>query len=71
MSKLFNCKDYRIIVTPMAIILMIWSYNLFNSVMELREWDLQVWKEFSLIFQAILPTIVFISAVIKKKIRGV
>lgn len=69
-SKLFDCKDYRIIVTPMAIILMIWSYNLFKSVMELKEWDLAVWKEFSFIFQGILPTVVFISAFIKNKIRG-
>jgi len=70
-AKLFNCKDYKFIVTPVAIIFMIWSFNLFKSVMELREWDLAVWKEFSLVFQAILPTFIFISAIIKKKIRGV
>jgi len=70
-AKLFNCKDYKFIVTPVAIIFMIWSFNLFKSVMELREWDLAVWKEFSFVFQGILPTFIFISAIIKKKIRGV
>jgi len=70
-AKLFNCKDYKFIVTPVGIIFMIWSFNLFKSVMELREWDLAVWKEFSLVFQVVLPTFIFISAFIKKKIRGV
>lgn len=70
-AKLFNCKDHKFLVTPVAIIFMIWSFNLFKSVMELREWDLLVWKEFSLIFQVILPIFIFISAFIRKKIRGV
>jgi len=70
-AKLFNCNSYKFIVTPVAIIFFIWSFNLFNSVMELKEWDLAVWKEFSFIFQGILPVFIFISAFIKKKIRGV
>jgi len=70
-AKLFNCKNYKFIITPVAIIFLIWSFNLFSSVMELKEWDLAVWKEFSFVFQGILPAFIFISAFIKKKIRGV
>lgn len=66
-AKLFNFKDYRCIVTPIAIMMLNLTILSYESVMEMSEWTAKVWPYYSFIFQGILPIIIFVGVEVKRK----
>ncbi|WBW99189.1 GerAB/ArcD/ProY family transporter [Oceanirhabdus sp. W0125-5] len=66
-SKIFGLKDYRNIVTPVALIAIILAQFQFHSVMHYFEWNDEVWYYYAFPFQVILPIIIWIVVEIKKK----
>ncbi|PAB60870.1 GerAB/ArcD/ProY family transporter [Anaeromicrobium sediminis] len=66
-SKIFALDDYRFIVTPISLLMLILSYFLHDSVMEWVEWGIDVWPPFAFLFQVIFPIIILIVAEIKRR----
>ncbi|WP_432661821.1 endospore germination permease [Wukongibacter baidiensis] len=66
-SKIFELKDYRSIVVPIALLMCNSSYFIFGSVMEKFTWNKEVGVYYFLPFQVFLPVIVLIFAEIKKR----
>ncbi len=73
-SNLFNINDYRFLVTIIAILAIILSSIVYENTMEMVEWAVNVYSYYALVFQVILPIIIFIIMKIRigsKEIRGV
>ncbi|MCG8482350.1 MAG: endospore germination permease, partial [Clostridia bacterium] len=66
-AKLCNCRDYRLIVTPITLLMINGSLFATSSMMHLFAWTEEIWTTFSLPFQVILPIMIWIAAEIKKK----
>jgi spore germination protein KB len=64
-SRLFSFEDYRFLVTPIGILLIITSFSRYDSIMEMSEWIVEVWNYYALLFEVILPIIILIGAEIK------
>lgn len=70
LSKLFNFKDYKNIVTPVAVLTVKLSFILYASSMELLQWNNNIWSYYALPFQIIFPVITFIIIKIKSNYRN-
>lgn len=66
-AKIFGCKDYRFIVTPISLLAINLAYLEFDSIMSFNEWIFDVWIYYAFVFMVILPVIILIVAEIKKK----
>ncbi|MCM8709511.1 endospore germination permease [Clostridium sp. SYSU_GA19001] len=66
-SKLFNFKDYRFIVVPIALIIYNLGFLVVDDIMELKKWSSQIAPYYKIPFEIILPVIIFIAAKIKYK----
>lgn len=66
-AKIFECKDYRFIVIPIALLILSYSYFTTESIMDFYEWTADEWNYYALIFQVILPILIWITAEIKNK----
>ncbi|EJP6472359.1 endospore germination permease [Clostridium botulinum] len=66
-QKIFNLKDYRHILTPVVFLLLNFSYIMFNSIMNSMYVVKNLWSYYGLLIEVILPIIIFIVAIIKKK----
>ncbi len=66
-TKTFGCKDYKFIVTPIALLMVNLSYLVYESLIEMSEWAFLVWPYYAFMFQVILPIIIWIGAEIKHK----
>lgn len=66
-ANLFKIDNYRQIVAPIGLLMMITSCFIYQSTMEMQEWAFKVYKYYAFPFQVILPIIIWISAEIKIK----
>ncbi|CAH2214987.1 GerAB/ArcD/ProY family transporter [Tepidibacter aestuarii] len=66
-THLFNLKDYRFIVTPIALLSLNISYFMVDNIKEYWEWSEKAWYHFSFPFQVILPIFIWFFAEIKSK----
>jgi len=65
-QRLFNLNDYRNVVIQVGLLMVYFSYIIFESIMELKEW-LEVYHYITIPFQIIIPIVVWIIAEFKKK----
>lgn len=66
-AKIFGCKDYRFIVTPIALLVINLAYFEFDSIISFNEWIFNAWVYYAFLFIVIFPIIILIAAEIKKK----
>jgi spore germination protein KB len=64
-SKLFTFEDYRVLVTPIGILIIITAISNYGSIIEMHEWISETWNYYALLFEVILPIIILIGAEIK------
>ncbi len=65
---LFDCKDYRFIVIPVALLMISFSSYTYSNIMEYFYWILELWTVYyALPFQIITPIIIWIFAEIKSR----
>lgn len=64
---IFKIGNYRQIVAPVGLLMMITSCFIYQSVMEMFEWAFKIYKYYAFPFQVILPIIIWIAAEIKVK----
>ncbi len=65
-AKLFNIKNYRIVVVSLAILMANLSYLAHKNISELVTWATDVWPYYALPFEVILPLVILAAAVFKK-----
>ncbi|MCM1988848.1 GerAB/ArcD/ProY family transporter [Oceanirhabdus seepicola] len=66
-AKVFRCKDYKCIVTLVAILVIATSYLTFDSIIVAKEFGAEIYPYYSFLFFVILPIIILIVAEIKNK----
>lgn len=65
MDSLLQLGNYRQIVAPVGFLMMIFSCNIYDNIMEMQEWAFKVYKFYAFPFQVLLPIIIWIAAEIK------
>jgi spore germination protein KB len=66
-GKMFNLKDYRSIVIQTGLLMVYFSYIVYDNMMEMKYWAFKVYPYYVFPMQVILPIIIWISAEIKAK----
>ncbi len=64
-TKVFNISEYRFIVTPMALLIGIFSYVTYPSSIRMLQWAEDVWGYFAAPFQIFIPIMIYVAAEIK------
>jgi spore germination protein KB len=64
-SKLFSFEEYRFLVTPIGILIVITAITSYDSIMEMSQWITEIWNYYALLFEVILPIVILIGAEIK------
>lgn len=59
-SYMFNMKNYRVLVFPIALLMVNFSFFSFNSLTQYQDWAINGWPYYSVIFTIILPLLVLI-----------
>lgn len=68
--RIFNLKDYRVTVLPVAILNIILSYIFYKNSIEATDFLNNVWVYYGILFQVILPLVVFIVIKLKKLFKS-
>lgn len=66
-SKIFGLKDYRIIVFQIGLLMIYFSYIVYDNIMEMEYWAFKVYSYYAFPFQVILPVIILIAAEIRTR----
>lgn len=66
-EKLFNLKDYRSIVIQTGLLMIYFSYFIYDNSMQMKDWAFKVYPYYAFPVQVILPVIIWIFAEIKVK----
>ena len=69
-SKLFGCKDYRFLVTPIGLLMINLAYLVYDNIMEMVEWAQDIWPYYAFPFQVIFPLLILIAIEIKEWMRN-
>ncbi|MHB1391837.1 MAG: GerAB/ArcD/ProY family transporter [Clostridia bacterium] len=69
-TKLFGFKDYRALVTPVGLLMVNLAYVVYDSIMEMFEWAIDIWPYYAFPFQVILPLIILIAVEVKKRMQN-
>lgn len=65
-SRLIKLDDYRVLLLPVALLILNITNILYDNVMQLVSWTAKYYKYYALPFQVFLPVIIFIAAKVKK-----
>ncbi|QEK13518.1 GerAB/ArcD/ProY family transporter [Crassaminicella thermophila] len=66
MTKIFGCKDYRLMIIPITLMIMNIAYFQYDSVQHYFQFNTEIWASYFFPFQVILPIITWIIAETKK-----
>lgn len=67
-SKIFECEDYRFVVSSIALLAINLFYLAFDSNIDAYEFYFEIYSYFITLFQVILPLIIWIAAEIENKL---
>ncbi|HEX2946927.1 MAG TPA: endospore germination permease [Clostridia bacterium] len=67
LGRLFNLKDYRSIVIQLGLLMIYFSYIVYDNIMEMRYWAFKVYSYYAFPMQVILPIMIWIIAEIKAR----
>lgn len=66
-SKVFEFDDYKFTATPVALLMLTFSFFIYKSTMEMSFWTSEIWPYYSFPFEVIIPLVVFIVAEIRNR----
>lgn len=66
-AKIFNFRNYKFIVTPIALLSINLSHLIYDNSVQLVAWSSKIWPYYSFPFLAILPILILVTTEIKKK----
>lgn len=67
LGKMFNLKDYRSIVIQTGLLMIYFSYIIYDNSKEMKDWAFKVYPFYAFPFQVILPLIIWIFAEYKTR----
>lgn len=67
-ASLFKLNDYRSIVIQMGLIMVYFSYALYDNIFEMRIWAFEIYPYYALPFQVIIPLVMLLTAEVKCRI---
>lgn len=67
LAKMFNLKDYRSIVIQTGLLMIYFSYIIYENSMEMKDWAFKVYPYYAFPFQVVLPIIIWILAEVKAR----
>ncbi|WP_392486657.1 endospore germination permease [Haloimpatiens sp. FM7315] len=65
-KEIFNIKDYKIVIFPTTLFCINISLMSFESIMEFTEFNENIWPNYSIFMQVVIPIIIFIFMIVKK-----
>lgn len=68
-AKLFGIKDYRVLVTPVGLLMANFAYLVYGNIMEMFDWATDIWAYYAFPFQVVLPLIILISVEVKAQLQ--
>lgn len=68
-ARVLNFENYRQIVAPIGLLMMILSLIIYSSAMEMFEWAELYYKYYAIFFQILIPIVIWIGAEIKARKR--
>ncbi|MBU3113956.1 GerAB/ArcD/ProY family transporter [Clostridium lacusfryxellense] len=66
-SKIFEFDDYKFIATPVALLMLSFSFIIYRSTMEMSFWAFNIYPYYSFVFEVIIPLSIFIMAELKNR----
>lgn len=66
-SKVFHLSDYRLIIMPVALLMINFAYFYYDSRMGFIEYNADIWTYYAMIFEIFIPIMLLILAMIRKK----
>jgi spore germination protein KB len=66
-AGLFRLDNYRSVVIQLGILMIIFSYTVYDNIMEMRYWAFKVYPYYAFPMQVIIPLTIWICAEIRKK----
>lgn len=66
-AKEFRCKDYRLIATPMTLLVINLAFFQYDSLLHYNRFQVDTWLYFTSPFQVFLPIVIWIIAEIKNR----
>ncbi len=64
-SKIFGLPNHRTITTQMGLLMIYFSYILYDDIIEMTDWAFKVYAYYAFPFQVIIPLIILIAAEIR------
>jgi spore germination protein KB len=66
-EKMFNLKDYRSVAIQTGLLMVYFSYIVYENSIEMRNWSFEVYPYYAFPLQVIIPIIIWILAEVKAK----
>jgi spore germination protein KB len=70
LGRVFGLDDYRILVTPIGLLMVNLSYIVYKDIGEMFDWAFKVWPYYALPFQVILPLLIWIFIELKQRSKN-
>lgn len=68
-SELLGEQDYKIYVVPLSAFIVALSIWLYDSLMEMLQWAIEIWPYYSIPFQIIIPMMLLLISLVKNNIK--
>ncbi len=67
--QLFKLDNYKMLIIPISLIVLIISKLIYNNVFEMINWSSNIYPYYALPFQVIIPIIILIISLMKKRVK--
>jgi spore germination protein KB len=69
-ARVLGFDDYRILVTPMGLLMVNLARIIYKDIMEMFDWAFKVWPFYAFPFQVIFPILIWIFIELKQKSKN-
>jgi spore germination protein KB len=67
-AKALNFSNYRQIIAPVGLLMVILSLIIYSNTREMLDWANKIYPLYAILFQVVLPLIIWIAAEIKVRL---
>lgn len=69
-ARVLGFDDYRILVTPMGLLMVNLAYILYKDIGEMFDWAFKVWPYYAFPFEVILPILIWVFIELKQRAKN-
>jgi spore germination protein KB len=70
-ARLFNLQDYRSIVIQTGLLMIYFSYTVYENIMDMTFWAFKVYPYYAFPFQVLIPVLLWLAAEIKARKKAI